>query len=114
MENPKMEKPKMKKRTAHLLTCNIDSERTQFAKSVLERVGFDVQPFVAIPHEVPVLSHRQSVVRIIENFIQEKGSSSSSSGDDKNDNSDNGSSNIGQDWLYIYSRMTSICWKILR
>jgi hypothetical protein len=52
------------KRTAYLLTCDANSDRTQFSKKVLEEIGFHVLFFQAIPHSNPLLSHRQSMMEI--------------------------------------------------
>jgi len=53
-------------RNAYLLTCDPNSERTQFSKNILEEIGFNVILFQAIPHMKPLLSHRQSMIRIFD------------------------------------------------
>ena len=51
-------------RNAYLLTCNPNSDRAIFSKSILEDIGFNVIFFQAIPHENPLLSHRQSMIQL--------------------------------------------------
>jgi len=51
-------------RNAYLLTCDINSERAQFSKNILEGIGFNVIFFKAIPHSKPILSHKQSIIKI--------------------------------------------------
>jgi len=67
-------------RRAILLTCNVDSKRAQFSRQVLERIGFIVEPFVAIPHEVPLKSHKQSMMQIYERIATE----------------------LQEDWVYVF------------
>ena len=54
----------MIKRKAYLLTCDENSERAIFCKNLLTKIGFDVTFFKAIPHENPVISHKQSSLEI--------------------------------------------------
>lgn len=51
-------------RKAYVLTCNPNSERSQFSKNVLERVGFDVIFFNAFPNKNKVLSNKNSMMAI--------------------------------------------------
>uniref|UniRef100_A0A6C0KTY7 Glycosyltransferase n=1 Tax=viral metagenome TaxID=1070528 RepID=A0A6C0KTY7_9ZZZZ len=51
-------------RKCYILTCDIDSERSQFSKKVLEKVGFNVIFFKAIPNENKVLSNKNSMLAI--------------------------------------------------
>jgi len=51
-------------RNAYLLTCDENSERTIFSKNILEQIGYNVILFRAIPHENPLLSHKQSMMEI--------------------------------------------------
>jgi hypothetical protein len=51
-------------RKAYVLTCNPDSERSKFSKSVLEHVGFQVIFFRAIPNENKILSNKISMMAI--------------------------------------------------
>jgi hypothetical protein len=51
-------------RNAYLLTCDMNSERSQFSKNVLEKIGFNVIFFQAIPHTKSLLSNRQSMIEI--------------------------------------------------
>jgi len=63
-------------RTAYLLTTNENSLRAQFSKKVLEKIGFTVKFFVAIPHIDKVLSNKISMMniyRIIFNMNEEWG-----------------------------------------
>lgn len=53
-------------RNAYLLSVNPNSERTIFSKKVLEKIGFNVIIFLAIPNQNPLLSHRQSYLKILE------------------------------------------------
>ncbi len=60
----------MNTRTAYLLTTNEQSERCIFSKSVLDKIGFNVQIVNAIPHESPLMSNKislQYIYSIIEN-----------------------------------------------
>jgi hypothetical protein len=52
------------KRNAYLLTCDVNSDRTQFSKNILKEIGFNVIFFEAIPHSNPLLSHRKSMMEI--------------------------------------------------
>ena len=52
------------KRTGYLLTVSPQSERAQFSKHVLERVGFQVVMVRPIPHEDKVLSNKLSMQSI--------------------------------------------------
>lgn len=58
------------KRTAHVLSVDPASDRTQFSKNVLENIGFDVKIFESIPHKNKILSNRQSFQSIYEIIIQ--------------------------------------------
>lgn len=51
-------------RNAYLLTCNLNSERTKFSKNILDKIGFNVILFKAIPHSNQLLSHKQSMISI--------------------------------------------------
>ena len=51
-------------RNAYLLTCNPNSNRAIFSKNILEEIGFNVIFFQAIPHRIPLLSHKQSMIAI--------------------------------------------------
>ena len=51
-------------RKAFVLTCDPNSERTQFSKNILEKIGFDVELFNAIPNEDKVLSNKLSMLMI--------------------------------------------------
>lgn len=51
-------------RNAYLLTTNKDSDRTIFAKSVLEKIGFTVIFVQATPNVSPVTSNKISMMRI--------------------------------------------------
>lgn len=53
-------------RTAYLLTGDVNSERCQFSKNVLEKVGFNVICFNFFPHENKVISNKNSMVAIYE------------------------------------------------
>ena len=59
---------KMNSRKCYVLTCNEKSPRTQFTKSVLEKIGFQVYLFRAIPHKDKVLSNKISMMTIY-NYI---------------------------------------------
>jgi hypothetical protein len=54
------------RRNAYLLTCNEESERTKFSKSVLEKVGFNVIVVKCTPNENKVLSNKNSMIQIYE------------------------------------------------
>jgi hypothetical protein len=49
-------------RKCYLLTCDSNSERAQFSKKVLEKVGFDVNFFQAIPPENNILSKTNKIL----------------------------------------------------
>lgn len=52
------------KRNAYLLTTNFNSPRAIFSKELLEKIGFNVISFLAIPHNDPIMSHKLSMVQI--------------------------------------------------
>lgn len=54
----------MSKRVCFVLTCNEKSERTQFSKHLLEKIGFQVNLFIAIPNADKVLSNKISMMQI--------------------------------------------------
>ena len=51
-------------RKAYVLTCDVSSERALFSKSVLEKIGFDVVLFPAIPDQNRVMSNKKSMMAI--------------------------------------------------
>jgi len=51
-------------RKCYLLTCDESSSRTQFSKNILEKVGFSVEMFLAIPHKNKVISNKNSMMEI--------------------------------------------------
>ena len=51
-------------RKSYLLTCDPNSERTQFSKNILERVGFCVNLINCILHNNKVLSNKLSMLYI--------------------------------------------------
>ena len=53
-------------RKAYLLTGDINSERCQFSKNILEKVGFEVNVFIFFPHENKLTSNRISMLAIYE------------------------------------------------
>lgn len=53
-------------RKAYLLTGNVNSERCQFSKNILEKVGFQVIAFIFFPHEKKLTSNRISMLAIYE------------------------------------------------
>ncbi len=55
-------------RRAYVLTCNSQSERSQFSKKVLDSVGFEVNFFQCIPNENKILSNKISMLKIYENI----------------------------------------------
>ncbi len=63
----------MQTRKAYVLTCNQDSPRSQFSKEVLEKVGFDVIFFKALPHKNPVMSNKLSMLKIYDIIANENG-----------------------------------------
>jgi len=54
------------KRTSYVLTCDENTERSQFSKRVLEYVGFDVNFIKCIPDDNKVLSNKKSMLQIYE------------------------------------------------
>lgn len=56
-------------RDAYLLTTNFESPRTKNAISVLEKVGFNVVLFKAIPHHDKVTSNRISMQEIYKKIL---------------------------------------------
>ena len=48
-------------RKAYVLTCDVCSERALFSKDVLEKIGFDVVLFPAIPDHNRVISNKKSI-----------------------------------------------------
>jgi len=54
----------MSSRLAYLLSTNPASERTQFSKRILEKIGFDVIIFLAFAHPNKLLSHKLSMMAI--------------------------------------------------
>lgn len=54
----------MSLRKCYLLTCNENSDRTKFSKSLLEKIGFEVNLFLAIPNRDKVLSNKISMMCI--------------------------------------------------
>lgn len=60
-------------RTAYLLTTNEQSERCIFSKNVLEKIGFTVKCFKALPDTIPLRSHKRSTVAILEEIIKSEG-----------------------------------------
>ena len=56
-------------RKCYVLTCNEKSERCQFTKRVLEKVGFQVYLFRAIPHKDKVLSNKISMMGIYQFIV---------------------------------------------
>ena len=59
----------MQRRVAYLLSTNPDSDRTQFSKNVLERIGFDVTIFLAFRHSNKLLSHKLSMMAIYNTIV---------------------------------------------
>ena len=53
-------------RNAYLLTTNPNSERTVFSRKILEKVGFNVIIFKALPHSCNVTSNKISMQAIYE------------------------------------------------
>ena len=53
-------------RKAYLLTGDINSERCQFSKNILQKVGFQVILFHFIPHENKIISNKNSMIAIYE------------------------------------------------
>lgn len=54
----------MSKRIAYLLTTNEQSDRCIFSKNILEKIGFTVHIFNALPHESPLISNKTSMQTI--------------------------------------------------
>ena len=54
----------MNKRKYFVLTCDEKSERTQFSKHLLEKIGFQVNLFPAVPNKDKVLSNKISMMQI--------------------------------------------------
>jgi hypothetical protein len=51
-------------RKAYVLTCDISSDRALFSKNVLDKIGFDVVLFPAIPDTNQIISNKQSMMKI--------------------------------------------------
>jgi hypothetical protein len=51
-------------RKCYLLTCNKDSNRAQFSKNILEKVGFDVKFIMCLPNNNKVLSNKNTMIEI--------------------------------------------------
>jgi hypothetical protein len=51
-------------RKAYVLTCDVSSERALFSKSILDKIGFDVVLFPAIPDPNKVVSNKLSMMAI--------------------------------------------------
>jgi hypothetical protein len=51
----------MNRRTAYVLTGNVESPRALFSKGILEQIGFDVKCIVYTPNKDAVLSNRISM-----------------------------------------------------
>uniref|UniRef100_A0A6C0B973 Glycosyltransferase n=1 Tax=viral metagenome TaxID=1070528 RepID=A0A6C0B973_9ZZZZ len=56
--------PFTQKRTAYLLTCNKESNRTKFSEDILKKIGFNVELFQCIKNEDKVLSNKISMLEI--------------------------------------------------
>lgn len=56
----------MNKRTAYLLTGDVNSDRAIFCKDILDKIGFDVNFIIYTPHENRVISNKLSMNRILE------------------------------------------------
>ncbi len=54
----------MSHRKCYVLTCNENSERSQFSKHLLEKIGFEVNLFRAVPNKDKVLSNKISMMQI--------------------------------------------------
>ena len=52
------------KRNAYLLTTDFNSPRAIFSKELLQKIGFNVLYFLAIPHDDPIISHKLSMIQI--------------------------------------------------
>lgn len=57
-------------RKAYVLTCDVCSGRTLFSKSVLEKIGFDVILFPAIPDQNRVMSNKKSMMAIYDTIAK--------------------------------------------
>lgn len=57
-------------RIGYVLTCNPQSNRAQFSKNVLEKVGFSVSFIQCIPNEDKVVSNKQSMLSIYDSIIK--------------------------------------------
>lgn len=53
-------------RNCYVLTCDVNSERAKFSKTLLEKIGFTVNLFRCIPNKNKLLSNKQSMVKIYE------------------------------------------------
>jgi GR25 family glycosyltransferase involved in LPS biosynthesis len=53
-------------RQCYILTCDRSSNRTQFSKNILEKIGFKVNLFDALPNIDKVLSNKYSMMKIYE------------------------------------------------
>jgi len=51
-------------RKCYLLTCDEKSHRSTFSKNILEKIGFKVNLFRAIPNNDKVLSNKSSMIKI--------------------------------------------------
>jgi hypothetical protein len=58
--------PFLHSRKCYVLTCNESSERSQFSKNLLEKIGFEVHFFQCIKNENKVLSNKISMQKIYE------------------------------------------------
>ena len=67
----------MIKRKAFVLTGDISSERYIFSKTVLEKIGFDVEAIIYIPNEDKILSNRMSMQSIYELIANSNSNSNS-------------------------------------
>ena len=56
----------MSSRNCFLLTCNSQSKRTEFSKSILNNIGFNVNLVNCIPNNNTVLSNKLSMIYIYE------------------------------------------------
>jgi hypothetical protein len=55
-------------RKCYLLTCDTKSKRAIFSKYILEKVGFEVIFFIALPNQDKVLSNKESMMNIYDNI----------------------------------------------
>lgn len=65
-----MDKTDLERRNAYVLTINLNSERAQFTKNVLETIGFDVTLVPCIPNANKVLSNKISMQHIYKMIIE--------------------------------------------